>query len=151
MIPVVAPFGQRAAGVQVQRGGVRIAQRIAHMAHRQRQHGGGVVLKVDAGHFAIGAAHQVARKGLAQARALAVHLGQRVQPLLPQRQNGGRVTRLHGMVDLVAQRMNLFPRVAQVAHGKTMGQGGQHHGMAPPKLNQRLLHRNSLMPRAMPA
>ena len=119
---------QCAALAQVNGGGMRVAQRIAPMAQRQRQHSHGVVFKVHVAHHAIGAAHQVAGKGLAQARALAVHLGQRVQPLLPQRQHGGRVARLHGVVDLVAQRMGFLTHVAQVAHGKTIRQRGQHHG-----------------------
>ena len=64
------------------------------MAYRQRQHGGGVVFKVDAGHFAIGAAHQVARKGLAQAGAGGMKAGDDVQPVLPGRQQ--RASALRG-------------------------------------------------------
>lgn len=82
---------------------MRVAQGVAHMAQRQWQHGGRVVLKVDADHRAARVAHHVARKCLAQAGALVVHMGQRVQPLLPQREPGGGVVCTQGPLDGVAQ------------------------------------------------
>ena len=76
--------GRHGAGLLQYPGrGVGVAQGIAHAAQRQGQVGGGVVLEVDEADHAIGTADHVARKGLAQAVAAAMHLLQRLQALQP--------------------------------------------------------------------
>ena len=108
---------------------MRVAQCIAPVAQRQRQHGHGVVFKVHVAHHAIGAAHQVAGEGLAQARALVVHQLNGTQPLHPQAQHGLGASG-HGCFNLGAQRGRLLGRAAQVAHQKAVVLCRQHRGHA---------------------
>ena len=90
-------FGQCPGLAQIQRCGVHVAQRIACLAQRQRQAGQGVVFEVDEAQHTVGATHQVAGKGLAQASAARMHGLQRGQPFLPPGQYGLRACGAGGL------------------------------------------------------
>ncbi len=89
----------------------------------------GVVFKVDIANHPVGAAHQIAGKGLAERGACFVNFANRLQALLPVRQHGVG-TPDDGLFHLVAQAGRALAGRAQVAHHKAIFGHRQHLGCA---------------------